>query len=247
MTSGLKKAPVSKRKLAARFFKIVAVAAVIVIGTYQTAIKPLNLFDGPAGQSPGPASSQAADALKSLEIKGRAPKTGYAREQFGNSWATAGGCDTRNRILARDLQNIIYVPTTEPVVCKVLSGVLNDPYTGKTIQFIRGSTTSDDVQIDHVVALSDAWQKGAQLLTPAQRVQLANDPLELLAVDGNANQQKSDGDAATWLPPNKSYRCAYIARQIAIKKKYRLWITQAEYDAMTRVLRACPQQSLPQS
>jgi hypothetical protein len=101
------------------------------------------------------------------------------------------------------------------------------------------------VQIDHVVALSNAWQTGAGLLTPEIRQQLANDPLELLAVDGAANQQKSDGDAATWLPSNKAFRCQYVARQVAVKAKYQLWVTSAEKDAITRVLATCPGQPLP--
>jgi len=129
--------------------------------------------------------------------------------------------------------------------CQVTSGRLDDPYTAKTIAFTRGASTSADVQIDHVVALSDAWQKGAQQLSAERREELANDPLELLAVDGPANQQKSDGDAATWLPANKPFRCQYVARQIAVKKKYGLWVTQAEKDTMLRVLSVCPGQLLP--
>ncbi len=129
--------------------------------------------------------------------------------------------------------------------CQVVSGILNDPYTGKTIYFVRGNTTSGEVQIDHVVALSDAWQKGAQQFTLEERIQLANDPLELLAVDGAINQQKGDGDAATWLPPNKSFRCQYVSRQIAVKQKYGLWVTQAEHDAMSAILNKCPDQLLP--
>ena len=149
----------------------------------------------------------------------------------------------RNHILKRDMTD---VKTTSDTDCTVLSGTLADPYTAKTINFVRGKDTSSDVQIDHVVALSDAWQKGAQQLSMEMRIQLANDPLELLAVDGPANQQKSDGDAATWLPPNKSYRCRYVARQIAVKAKYTLWVTQAEHDAIQNVLSSCPGQLLPQ-
>lgn len=185
------------------------------------------------------AESDALTALNTLPIKGRAPKTGYSRDQFGDGWASIDGCDTRNIILQRDLKD------TKTEECKVLSGVLNDPYTGETIQFTRGADTSDDVQIDHVVALSDAWQKGAQQLSEERRIGLANDPLELLAVDGPANQQKSDGDAATWLPSNKAFRCQYVARQIAVKQKYALWVTQAEYDAINTVLKRCPGQPLP--
>lgn len=186
------------------------------------------------------ASGAASDALATLAIKGRAPKTDYRRTQFGEGWAMVQGCDMRNIILHRDL-----TATAVNEACKVLSGTLQDPYTGKSIQFIRGADTSDDIQIDHVVALSDAWQKGAQQLSQDEREALANDPLELLAVDGPANQAKSDGDAATWLPANKVFRCQYVARQIAVKSKYHLWVTQAEHDAMLQVLSLCPGQPLP--
>lgn len=182
----------------------------------------------------------AVDALKDIPAKGRAPKTDYSREQFGSGWTTKDGCDTRNIILNRDLLDVQFDES-----CHVTRGVLHDPYTGETVQFVRGSSTSVDVQIDHVVALSDAWQKGAQLLTRDQRIALANDPLELLAVDGGANQQKSDGDAATWLPPYKPFRCQYISRQIAVKQKYQLWVTQAEKDTMIQILKSCPLQTLP--
>ncbi|MDB5167350.1 MAG: uncharacterized protein JWN26_495 [Candidatus Saccharibacteria bacterium] len=184
--------------------------------------------------------SLAIDELQKLAIKGRAPKTGYTRAQFGDGWTTTKGCDTRNIILHRDLTD-----TQVDQKCDVVSGTLNDPYTGKTINFVWGGTTSADVQIDHVVALSDAWQKGAQQMTKNQRITLANDPLELLAVDGPANQQKSDGDAATWLPFYKPFRCQYVARQIAVKQKYALWVTQAEKDAMSSILSTCATQMLP--
>lgn len=185
-------------------------------------------------------NGDAAAALQKLAVKGRAPKTGYNRAQFGDGWALSGGCDTREMILYRDLTS-----TTLNSRCQVLSGTLNDPYTGKTIKFQRGAKSSGLIQIDHVVALGNAWQTGAQQLSLTQRESLANDPLELLAVDGAANQQKSDGDAATWLPPNKPFRCQYVARQIAVKQKYSLWVTAAEKDAMSNVLAACPGQALP--
>ncbi len=177
-------------------------------------------------------TSEAMTALESLETKGRAPKTGYSRDQFGDGWGTIQGCDTRNIILSRDLKNVAYDD-----ICQVMSGMLNDPYTGKMINFERQNATA--VQIDHVVALSDSWQKGAQQLTTVQRKKLANDPLNLLAVDGSANQQKGDADAATWLPSNKSFRCEYVSRQIAVKKKYSLWVTAAEKEAMQVVLEGC--------
>ena len=183
----------------------------------------------------------AVSVLAKIEVKGRAPKTGYARSEFGNGWASWKNCDTRQRILARDLTNIKLGDDG----CTVVSGDLNDPYSGEVINFIRGSGTSSLVQIDHVVALSDVWQKGAQNLTSQQREAMANDDLELVAVSGTANQQKSDGDAATWLPANKAFRCQYVARQIAVKIKYSLWMTQAERDAIARVLETCPEQRLP--
>lgn len=180
----------------------------------------------------------AAYTLEKLEVKGRAAKTGYSRDQFGNGWIKVNGCDTRNIILYRDL-----VDTSLDENCAVVSGTLNDAYTGKVIVFQKADGSA--VQIDHVIALSDAWQKGAQLLTKEMRITLANDPLELIAVDGEANQQKSDADAASWLPSNKAFRCEYIARQIAVKQKYSLWVTIAEKEAMKNVLASCPDQPLP--
>lgn len=198
-------------------------------------------------QNPGPSTKSvektkvASEALQGLEVKGRAPKTGYTRAQFGEGWANAGACDVRNFILNRDLTNVVMRSSED---CTVVSGVLVDPYTGKSIQFQRGEQTSDDIQIDHVVALSDAWQKGAQQLPYETRVKFANDALNLLAVDGASNQAKSDSDAASWLPSNKSYRCMFVARQVAVKQKYELWVTQAEKDAIARVLSDCPDQRL---
>lgn len=223
--------------------------AVILIGTLGWVVikewpnLPLMLPDSQSQQSELASDSGevARDALAALPTKGRAPKTGYKRSQFGDGWAKAGGCDTRNVILRRDLVNAVLGDDN----CKVQAGALSDPYTGQRISFKRGANSSGAVQIDHVVALSNAWQTGAQQLSSEQRISLANDPLELLAVDGPANQQKGDGDAATWLPSNKPFRCQYIARQIAVKKKYSLWVTPPERTAMERILASCPEQRLP--
>lgn len=228
-------------KTAVRFGKILFVLLVLIVGVLELqAHLPTdnNQVTTPDGTSP------AATALAQLPVKGRAPKTGYQRSLFANGWTSVAGCDMRNRILARDLTNITYTDTNP---CKVQAGTLNDPYTGTVIQFVRGSETSSAVQIDHVVALSDAWQKGAQNITAAERFSLANDPLNLLAVDGKTNQNKGDGDAATWLPPHKSFRCNYVARQIAVKTKYKLWVTVAEHDAIAKALSSCPEQELPQT
>ena len=185
---------------------------------------------------------EALRALAKLPIKGRSPKTGYSREMFASDWDYSNGCDTRNRILRRDLASYQYRSGSS---CIIETGVLEDPFTGQVIAFQRGIRTSLDVQIDHVVSLSDAWQKGAQQLPAYDRFMIYNDPLNLLAVWGPANSQKSDSDAASWLPPNKSFRCSFVARQIAVKVKYELWVTQAEHDTMARVLASCPKKRLP--
>ena len=189
----------------------------------------------------------ASSVLSTLPVKGRAPKTGYTRAQFGQAWADVdrNGCDTRNDMLKRDLTNIVYKVKTRD--CVVLSGILIDRYSGETINFVRGNVTSMEVQIDHVVALSNAWQTGAFKLTVLQRTALANDPMNLFAVKGRLNSQKGDGDTATWLPPLKSFRCSYVAQQIAVKAKYSLWVTAPEKEAMARILTACPKQLLPTS
>ena len=177
--------------------------------------------------------------LDSLAVKGRAPKTGYTRAQFGQTWADVNrnGCDTRNDILQRDLTNILFRAGTRN--CVVESGKLVDPYSGITIDFVKGNKTSMEVQIDHVVALSNAWQTGAFKLSLAKRTEFANDPDNLLAVQGRLNSQKGDGDAATWLPPLKSFRCTYVSKQIAIKAKYGLWVTPPEKAAMKNILAKC--------
>jgi hypothetical protein len=198
-----------------------------------------------AGSSAGAATGDAATALAALPVKGRAPKTGYTREQFGPAWADIdrNGCDQRNDVLKRDMTGEKFKPGTHD--CVVLTGSLADPYTGKKIAFTRGQGTSEAVQIDHVIALSNAWQTGAQQLDEATRKNLGNDPLNLMAVDGPTNQSKGDSDAATWLPPAKSFRCTYVARQVAVKKKYHLWVTQGEHDAIGGILANCPGQALP--
>jgi hypothetical protein len=194
-----------------------------------------------------PEAGLATAVLETLPVKGRAPKTGYTRAQFGAAWADVdrNGCDTRNDILNRDLTSIIYKPGTRN--CVVASGILVDRYSGETINFLRGNLTSMEVQIDHVVALSNAWQTGAFKLSADKRRALANDPLNLFAVKGRLNSQKGDGDAATWLPPLKSFRCIYVAQQIAVKAKYSLWLVAPEKAAMASILAKCPEQRVPLS
>ena len=185
------------------------------------------------------APSSAEELLNALAVKGRAPKTGYTRAQFGATWADVNrnGCDTRNDILKRDLTNLVFRTKTHD--CVVESGTLIDPYSGLQINFVKGVKSSMEVQIDHVVALSNAWQTGAFKLTLEKRTAFANDPDNLLAVQGRLNSQKGDGDAATWLPPLKSYRCTYVSKQISVKAKYGLWVTAPEKSAMLNILSKC--------
>ena len=214
-------------------FRRMTVAAVLVWGLWV-----------PAPVSADPGTGDVIAALQSLPIKGRAPKTGYERSLFGESWSDdvtvadgRNGCDTRNDILRRDLTEVVFKPNSNG--CAVLSGILNDPYTGTVVEFRRGYDTSAQVQIDHVVALSDAWQKGAQQWDEWTRRNFANDPRNLQATLGWVNQQKGDGDAATWLPPNVAYRCTFVSRIVEVKAAWGLWVTQAEHDAIAGVLAGC--------
>src|SRR5690606_14497964 len=157
---------------------------------------------------PVAAEGTALAVLAGLDEKGRGPKTDYDRDLF--SWRDdmdRNGCDTRNDILRRDLTAITLKGGTNG--CIVQRGTLDSPYSGDTVDFDRENSTVD---IDHVVALSDAWQTGAASWDEQTRREFANDPLNLLAVESSLNRQKGDGDAATWLPPLKDYRCEYVAR-----------------------------------
>jgi hypothetical protein len=205
---------------------------IVVITLLLTLLSPSNTQAAPI---------DALAALNNLEVKGRAPKTGYARSQFPH-WSDPdrNGCDARNDTLKRDLTNVTYKVGTRE--CKVIAGQLLDPFTGKVINF---SATKVVIDIDHVVALSNAWQTGAAYFDKNKRTQIANDPLNLLAVDSKLNRQKGDGDAATWLPPYKAFRCEYVARQVAVKAKYGLWVTQPEKVAIDKILSTCVGQKLP--
>lgn len=213
--------------------RLVVVAAVALVSATSPAVA-----SGPGAPSAEPPT--AVSVLDVLLVKGRAPLTGYSRDQFGLAWIDVdrNGCDTRTDILVRDL-----VERVMSGRCKVLSGVLYpDPYTGRKLVYVRGRSVVD---VDHVVALGNAWATGAQRLSYTDRTAFANDPLNLLTVEASANRQKGDGDAATWLPANKGFRCAYVARQVAVKAKYHLWVTRAEKAAIARVLTGCPRQKVP--
>ena len=190
-------------------------------------------------------SGVALDAVGRLAVLAGPAGSAYERAAFGQVWLDTdrNGCDTRNDVLRRDLVGARLKPGTRG--CVVLSGTLRDPYTGADLDFVRGSATSQLVQVDHVVALADAWRTGAAGWSPARREGFATDPLELLAVDGRVNAAKGDGAAATGLPPSGASRCAYAARQVAVKLTWGLLATPPEAEALARVLRACPAEHLP--
>ena len=233
-----------------RISALLGLLIVAVIGTAVVVDPPLS----PSAPSSFPSSSSQSDAipakaralaqLETLEVKGRAPMTGYDRKNYGPAWSDnvtveggRNGCDTRNDILRRDLTDITIRPGTHG--CVVESGTLLDPYTGTIINFVRGPR-SGEVHIDHIVALADSWQKGAQSWDDDTRRDFANDPRNLIAVGASPNQQKGASDAATWLPPNKAHRCDYAISIVDVKATYGLWVTAAEKDALHRELLQCP-------
>lgn len=192
------------------------------------------------------ATGTAAETLEKLTVDDNPSKAGYDRDAFGfrETDDDGNGCDVREDVLARDLTDVQYKNGRS---CQVASGTLDDPYTGQTIQFVRGVKTSSAVQIDHVVALENAWQSGANTWDHVKLYQFGNDMYNLLAVDGPENQQKGSASAAYWLPTNSEYRCDYVARQIGVKDKYGLTVTLQEKRAMLSVLHGCPAQELPES
>ncbi len=185
---------------------------------------------------------EARALLQHLPVKGWDRQTDFARYRFGESWSDDvnvefghNGCNTRDDILRRDLTELVVRPGT----CFAQSGVLHDPYTGESIAFVRGPYTSVAVQIDHLVSLSDAWYKGARDWDEPRRRDFANDPRNLLAVGGKANFDKAFRDAAAWLPPAPAFRCEFVARQVAVKTVYQLWVSANEKRAMAAVLDNC--------
>ncbi|MFT8593051.1 MAG: HNH endonuclease family protein [Bifidobacterium sp.] len=191
------------------------------------------------------AAGTAAAAVQALKVSDALPGTGhYDRKSFGfrETDTDGDGCDIRDDVLSRDLSSVRYRYAGS---CIVESGILKDPYTTETIHFARGPSTSAKVQIDHVVALENAWQSGANTWSKAEKYRFGNDPYNLLAVDGSANQEKGSASAAHWLPSNRSYQCSYVSRQIGVKTKYHLTVTDAERRAMLAVLHTCPDRSLP--
>lgn len=249
--------PLSARARALRWRRV-GIVALFLIGvavwlianpsSWQTDI----IYDGTpvSSTSESAAPSEATNAegeyyasylLAQLTVAASADGSTYEREeQFYSSWPSIDGCSLRQRIIKRDFAGA----TLDTDNCTVIAGLYTDPYSGEELEFHEKSAISRGVQIDHVVALSNAWQTGAQNLSADARYALATDPLNLIAASAEANQDKSDGDASEWLPPNRAFRCEYVARQIAVKYKYHLWVTEPEHAAMITVLTDCPAQTV---
>jgi hypothetical protein len=197
----------------------------------------------PASATPAtPTFDQARSDAKRLAVTGWDRQADFRRSVFGEAWSDDvnvefghNGCNTRDDVLRRDLGDLVVRPGT----CFAQSGTLRDPYSGQTISFVRGPNTSGAVQIDHVVSLSDAWYKGARLWDDQRRRDFANDPRNLLAVDGKANFDKAFRDAASWLPPDAVYRCAFVARVVDVKTAYGLAVSGNEKRAIADVLAGC--------
>jgi hypothetical protein len=213
-------------------------AGVLVVGVATGVGVPWWTGARTAARYPVAADDLAAAraALDSLPVRPPDPDDGYTRERFGQAWADVdgNGCDTRDDVLARDLSDV----RVDPAGCLVLAGTLDDPYTGTAIAFVRGPDSAV-VQIDHLVALDDAWRTGAQVWPQSRRLAFANDPANLIAVSGDANQDKGASDASQWLPPQGGFACVYVVRQLRVKAAYGLWLTPDERAASDRVLGGC--------
>lgn len=206
------------------------------------AVSPL---DNPDGTKAGLAAittdadrTKARALIEKVDTKGRGPKTGYDRDEFGYAWMDSApggipfsrnGCDTRNDLLQRDGEDVRFRSGSD---CVVVSMTLVDPYTGKEIDWVKSRATA--VQIDHVMPLSYDWQMGASRWDKGKREDIANDPLNLIPVDGPTNGSKSDSGPASWLPPNKGIRCSYVVRFAQVSLKYELPVTKADKEMMLR-------------
>ena len=223
---------------------IAVIAAIAIAGCGDLAAEPVDEPDSaprtarngtPAardGERPGGGTALAA--LEQLAVKGRAPKTGYDREQFGGDWTSREGCDTRARILTRDLRGPAY-RAGAPATSRPASWRTPTP-----ARAIRFSAAARQRSTSTTSSRSGTPGRRAPSSGPTSGASVRQRPAEPARRRRAANRHKGDGDAATWLPPNKPFRCAYVARQIAVKRRYRAWVTAAERDAMARVLARCP-------
>ncbi|HVQ48696.1 MAG TPA: HNH endonuclease family protein [Mycobacterium sp.] len=194
-----------------------------------------------------PTVAPGVDVLAGIaEVPVRIRGYDYHRNAFGDSWtddnpAPGGhnGCDTRNDVLERDLVDKTYV-SIKRCPNAVASGTLHDPYTNATVPFVRGNQVGAAVQIDHIVPLALAWDLGARNWTDDMRLRFANDPANLIAVQGQANQDKGDKEPATWMPPNTAFRCQYAMQFIAVLRGYALPVDAQSATILRDAAATCP-------
>jgi len=171
-----------------------------------------------------PPASEARRLLGTLTVAPNRDWATYRRDAFPVEEA---GCPIRQRVLSRDMSSVRRGPG-----CSVTEGVLADPYTGATL------TRLADIEIDHLVALGDAWRSGASRWDLGERARFAVDPDNLLAVARRANQDKGSKTPDQWWPRPAEW-CDYARRWIAVKARYGLHVTRAERDALARMLGSC--------
>ena len=160
-------------------------------------------------------------------------QVGYDRALFEHWRDIDGdGCDSRDQVLKRDS---ISLPQVDPVNCNVIAGDWVSPYDGAKW------TNPSDIDIDHVIALKEAWDSGAWAWSAAQRKAFANDTSDsrtLLAVTDSVNQSKSDKDPSNWLPPLQSYTCTYLGNWIAVKVRWSLSMDSSEFGRIKNLLQS---------
>ena len=221
----------------------VALAVFVAVQVVDDSQRPSELI----AQADVPTVAPGVDVLAGVaEIPERVRGYDYRRDAFGEAWtddttAPGGfnGCDPRNDILDRDLIDKTYVAISRCPTA-VATGVLRDPYTNATVAFTRGEQTGAEVQIDHLVPLALAWDLGARNWTDVMRVRFANDPANLIAVAGDANQDKGDKQPALWMPPNEAFHCQYAMQFIAVLRGYDLPVDAASAPVLEEAAQTCP-------
>ncbi len=225
---------------------VVAVTLAVVVA-YQVSMASGDRAADFVAQADVPTVAPGVDVLAGIaEIPVRIRGYDYRRDAFGDSWTddnpAPGGhnsCDTRNDILDRDLVEKTYV-SIKRCPNAVATGVLRDPYTNATVAFVRGNQIGASVQIDHIVPLALAWDLGARNWTDEQRLRFANDPGNLLAVAGEANQDKGDKEPVVWMPPNAAFRCQYAMQFIAVLRGYALSVDAPSASVLRDAAATCP-------
>lgn len=228
------------------WLSVAAVLAVLV--AYQTLGSSSRANQAEVAARAGmPTVKPGTDVLAGVVVlPQRVRRYDYRRAAYGDAWdddnhAPLGhnGCDTRDDILNRDLVDKTYV-AIKRCPNAVATGTLHDPYTNATVAFQRGAKVGESVQIDHLVPLAYAWDMGAYSWPFAERKRFANDPANLLAVGGQANQDKSDAPPALWMPPNAAFACQYAMQFIAVLRGYGLAVEEGSAVALRKAADTCP-------